>query len=71
MRTAEQAYRQAVNHSRAIAERVGDLPHGHTEGDQARHQAARAEAAALEMYRNAVEAFGDWVLYGKAPASHG
>jgi hypothetical protein len=68
VQAAEAAYRQAVAHSRAIADRSGDLPLGHPDGAQVRHLAARTEAAALEKYRSAVKAFSDWVLHGKSPA---
>ena len=68
VRAAEAAYKQAVAHSRAIAERFGSLRHGHPDGAEARRQAARAEAAALEKYRSRVKVFSDWVLDGKSPS---
>jgi hypothetical protein len=68
VRTAEAAYRQAAAQSRSIADRLGDLPLGHPDGAEARHLAARTEAAALEKYRSAVKAFSDWVLHAKSPA---
>jgi hypothetical protein len=66
MRTAELAYRQAVAHSQATAQRFRDLPFGHPDVDRARREAALAEAAELEKYRNAVKAFSDLVLHRKA-----
>ena len=68
MRTAQLAYRQAVAHSQATAQRFRDLPFGHPDGDRARREAALAEAAELEKYRNAVKAFSDLVLHGRPPA---
>jgi hypothetical protein len=68
MRRVELAYRQAVAHSQATAQRFRDLPFGHPDGDRARREAALAEAAELEKYWNAVKAFSDLVLHGRPPA---
>jgi hypothetical protein len=68
MRTAELAYRQAVAHSQRTAQRFRNLPFGHPDGDRARREAASAEAAELEKYRNAVKAFSDLILHGRPPA---
>ena len=68
-RAAEQAYRQAVAHSKAMLARFRDVPLGHPDGDLNRRQAARAEACALEKYRNALKAFTEVVLNGKPPKS--
>lgn len=66
-RAAERAYRQAVAHSKAVLDRFSDLSLGHPDGDFSRRQAARAEASALEKYRNALKAFTEVVLNGRPP----
>jgi hypothetical protein len=71
VRRAEVCYHDARALSEAVAESISDRLFGHPDGDRARRDAARAEAAALERYRSAVTEFSDLVLHGRRPGSGG